>query len=85
MRKERKEYDLSKGKRGPVVTEKGKTRITIFLDDEIIRRFRALAQKTGKGYQTLINQALKQQLAIEEPRLTATVVRKIIREELSQL
>jgi len=81
----RKEYDFSKGKRGPVVTEKGKTRITIFLDDEIIRRFRALAQKTGKGYQTLINQALKQQLAIEEPRLTATAVRKIIREELSQL
>lgn len=80
----RKEYDFSKGKRGPVVTEKGKTRITIFLDDEIIRRFRALAQRTGKGYQTLINQALKQQLAIEEPRLTATVVRKIIREELSQ-
>src|SRR5437867_4331046 len=81
----RKEYDFSKGKRGPVVTEKGKTRITIFLDDEIIRRFRALAQKTGKGYQTLINQALKQQLAIEEPRLTATAVRKIIREELSQV
>jgi len=81
----RKEYDFSKGKRGPVVTEKGKTRITIFLDDEIIRRFRALGQRTGKGYQTLINQALKQQLAIEEPRLTATVVRKIIREELSQV
>jgi len=81
----RKEYDFSKGKRGPVVTEKGKTRITIFLDDEIIRRFRTLAQKTGKGYQTLINQALKQQLAIEEPRLTATAVRKIIREELSQV
>jgi len=81
----RKEYDFSKGKRGPVVTGKGKTRITIFLDDEIIRRFRALAQRTGKGYQTLINQALKQQLAIEEPRLTATVVRKIIREELSQV
>jgi len=81
----RKEYDFSKGKRGPVVTEKGKTRITIFLDDEIISRFRTLAQNTGKGYQTLINQALKQQLAIEEPRLTATVVRKIIREELSQV
>ena len=81
----RKEYDFSKGKRGPVVTEKGKTRITIFLDDEIIRRFRALAQRTGKGYQTLINQVLKQQLAIEEPHLTATVVRKIIREELSQV
>ena len=81
----RKEYDFSKGKRGPVVTEKGKTRITIFLDDEIIKRCRTLAQNTGKGYQTLINQALKQQLAIEEPRLTATVVRKIIREELSQV
>jgi uncharacterized protein (DUF4415 family) len=81
----RKEYDFSKGKRGPVITEKGKTRITIFLDDEIIKRFRALAQKTGKGYQTLINEALKQQLAIEEPRLTGAAVRKIIREELSQV
>jgi len=26
------EYDFSKGKRGPVIPNKGKTRITIFID-----------------------------------------------------
>lgn len=32
----RKQYDFSKGKRGPVVTSPGKTRITMMLDDDII-------------------------------------------------
>lgn len=80
----RKEYDFSRGKRGPVVVEKGKTRITIFIDDEIIKDFRAQAQKTGKGYQTLINEALKLQLTTKGQPLTAAVVRKILREELAQ-
>lgn len=80
----RKEYDFSKGKRGPVVVEKGKTRITIFIDDEILLGFRAQAQKTGKGYQTLINEALKLQLTTKGQPLTAAVVRKILREELAQ-
>ena len=31
-----KEYDLSKAKRGPVVNRKGKTRITIYLDNDVI-------------------------------------------------
>ncbi|MEZ5650956.1 MAG: hypothetical protein R3E87_10455 [Burkholderiaceae bacterium] len=37
----RKEYDLSKAKRGAVIPSPGKTRITIMLDDEIIEFFRA--------------------------------------------
>nr|NCS21133.1 CopG family transcriptional regulator [Microcystis aeruginosa G11-06] len=28
----RKEYDFSKGKRGALISSKGKTRITIYLD-----------------------------------------------------
>ena len=79
----RKEYDFSKGRWGAVVAQKGKTRITIHLDDAIIERFRALSQRTGKGYQTLINEALRKLLDKDEAPLTADTVRKIVREELA--
>lgn len=36
----RKEYDFSKGKRGPAIESPGKTRITIMLDNDIIEAFR---------------------------------------------
>ena len=58
----KKVYDFSKGRRGAVVPTSGKTRITIYVDDAVIRRFKAQSEKTGKGYQTLINEALKSQL-----------------------
>ena len=32
----KKEYDFSKGRRGPVIKPKRKTRITIYLDDDVI-------------------------------------------------
>ena len=34
------EYDFSKGKRGSVIPQKGKTRITIFIDTDILEWFR---------------------------------------------
>ena len=55
----RKEYDFSKGKRGAVIPTTGKTRITIYLDDELLQRLRVQADQAGTGYQTLINEALK--------------------------
>ncbi len=57
---EKKEYDFSKGRRGAVVTPaRGKSRITIRLDDEILNWFRREVHKAGGGnYQTLINHAL---------------------------
>ena len=79
----RKGYDFSKGRRGAVVVEKGKTRITMYLDDAVISRFRARSEKTGKGYQTLINDALRTYLEEQDGPLTADTVRKIIREELA--
>jgi uncharacterized protein (DUF4415 family) len=79
----KKEYDFSKGKRGAVVSTKGKTRITIYLDDEIVRRFKATSEETGKGYQTLINEALRDYLGRSEKPLTAEIVRRIVREELA--
>jgi uncharacterized protein (DUF4415 family) len=38
---------------------KRKTRITIYLDDEVLKEFRALSERSGTGYQTLINAALR--------------------------
>jgi uncharacterized protein (DUF4415 family) len=78
----KKEYDFSKGRRGAVIPTTGKTRITIYLDDEILRRFKAQSEKTGKGYQTLINEALSTYLGVTEKPLTPEVIRTIVREEL---
>ena len=41
---------------------KRKTRITIYLDDEVLQKFRSLSEQSGKGYQTLINAALRTRL-----------------------
>ena len=38
---------------------KRKTRITIYLDDEVLQEFRDLSERCGTGYQTLINAALR--------------------------
>ena len=79
----KKVYDFSKGKRGAVIPTAGKTRITIYVDDAIIKRFKAQSEKTGKGYQTLINEALKSYVGLTEQPVTQELVRKIVREELA--
>ncbi len=81
----RNEYDFSQGKRGAVIPSKGKTRITIYLDDEILASFRERAEAAGVGYQTLINDALKAHLQnpSEQP-LTEGDLRRVLREELLQ-
>ena len=83
----RKEYDFSQGKRGAVLPSPGKTRITIMLDDDILEFFRAKAEASGIGYQTLINTALRATVTqasnkkFEEP-LTVERLRQVLREEL---
>ena len=59
----RKEYDMATAARGPVLRQSGKTRITILLDQEVVDSFRRRAKDTGRGYQTAINQALREYLA----------------------
>jgi len=76
-------YDFSKGKRGAVIPTSGKTRITIYMDDAILKRFKAQSEKTGRGYQTLINAALNSYLGLAEQPVTQELVRKIVREELA--
>jgi metal-responsive CopG/Arc/MetJ family transcriptional regulator len=54
-------YDFSRGRRGPVIpVPRGKTRITIRLDKDLIDWFRSQVEAAGGGnYQTLINSALR--------------------------
>lgn len=80
----KKTYDFSQGKRGAVSPQTGKRRITIYLDDAVVDRFKEQSEKSGKGYQTLINEALRAHLRMAQQPLTAEVVREIIREELAQ-
>jgi BrnA antitoxin of type II toxin-antitoxin system len=81
----RAEYDFSKAKRGALIPSKGKTRITIYIDDNVLAEFRARAEQTGTGYQTMMNEALKAYLSQAEPPVTETVLRRVIREELPRV
>ena len=79
----KREYDFSKGKRRALLATKGKTRITIFIDDSVLAEFRARAEKAGTGYQTMINDALRTFLsARSEVPVTESVLRQVIREEM---
>jgi uncharacterized protein (DUF4415 family) len=81
----KKEYDFSKGKRGPLVKEPpGKTRITIRIDDDVLDWFRRRAHAAGGGnYQTAINSALRQFIASSD-RIMEDTVRAVVREELAR-
>jgi uncharacterized protein (DUF4415 family) len=45
--------------RGAVVSQKGKTRISIYIDNDVLEEFRSRADESGKGYQTMMNEALR--------------------------
>ena len=81
----RKHYDFSKGWRGAILTEdtKGKSRITIRLDDTVLDWFREQVDAAGGGnYQSLINSALREHIARKREPLEETL-RRVLREELS--
>jgi uncharacterized protein (DUF4415 family) len=84
------EYDFSQAKRVQDVPHlatlqnenlKGKTRITIRLDDDVLEWFRAKVEAQGGGnYQTMINRILKEHIQQEKP--LKELLREVIREEL---
>jgi uncharacterized protein (DUF4415 family) len=76
----RPEYDFSKGKRGAVIPNTGKTRITTYLDNDVVEWLKSRGESENKGYQTVLNELLRKQLAPEQP--IAEVLRQVIREEL---
>ncbi len=87
----RDEYDFSKAKRAKDVPHlaklqaeakgKGKSRITIMLDNDVLTAFRSKASAEGIGYQTLINQTLRQ--SIGSRPVDEVTLRKVLREELA--
>jgi uncharacterized protein (DUF4415 family) len=82
----KKQYDFSKGKRGAVVSPvRGKSRITIRLDDEILNWFRREVNNAGGGnYQTLINDALREYIK-KQPESLEKIVRRVVREEVRKI
>lgn len=79
-----KEYDFSKRKRGPVIPQQGKTRITICIDTDILEWFRDEAEREGQGYQTAMNQALRNYIR-QDKRPIQDIVREAVRQELSKI
>lgn len=82
----REEYDFSQAQQGAIVPPSpNKTRITIRLDTDVVNWFRQQVHQAGGGnYQTLINQALRQHIQMQESALETTL-RKVIREEFQTL
>ena len=78
------EYDFSKGKRAAVVPQKGKTRISIFIDNAILDEFRARAEKSGTGYQTMMNEALRKYLSETDQPSTEKTLRQVLRQEMPE-
>ena len=82
----KKEYNFSKGRRGPVLrVPLGKTRVTIRLDDDVLEWFRQQVDDSGGGnYQTLINEALRSFMRRKQESLEATL-RRVIRDEIRRV
>jgi hypothetical protein len=79
----KRNYEFKHGKRGAVIpAESGKTRITIRIDDTILRWFREEVHGAGGGsYQTAINDALRSFIETQDRQIEDTF-RRVLREEL---
>ena len=65
-----------------VAAPRGKTRITIRLDDEVLEWFRNQVERAGGGnYQTLINECLRRHVESSNEPFEKTL-RRVICEEL---
>ena len=81
----KREYDFSRGKLGAVVPQTGKTRITIYIDDDSLEAFRDRADASGRGYQTMINDALRAYLGKASQPMDEDTLRRVIREEVRRV
>jgi uncharacterized protein (DUF4415 family) len=83
----RKGFEFSRAKRGALdPLPKGKTRITIRIDDDVLAWFKnAVVEAQGGGnYQTLMNHALREYInAHGEP--LEEIVRRLVREEMKRV
>lgn len=77
----RDEYDFSKGRQGAVLPSPGKTRVTIMIDDDVINAFRSKAEAAGRGYQTMMNEALRAAIDPDSAPVTVRVLKQVLREQ----
>ncbi len=63
---------------GGKLVSKGKVRVNMYLDSEVVEYFKA--QAGNRGYQTLINETLKESIRGDK---LESIIRQVIREELS--
>ena len=79
-----KNGEFSRANRGAVVAvPKGKTRITIRIDDDILDWFRNQVNAAGGGnYQTMINNVLREFIQSRDVISIEKTLRRVIREEL---
>jgi uncharacterized protein (DUF4415 family) len=79
------EYDFSsKAKRGTVIPQTGKTRITTYIDDDVLENFRERSDSAGKGYQTMMNEALRQYLEKVKQPLEKTHYAELFKRNFAQ-
>jgi uncharacterized protein (DUF4415 family) len=74
----RKEYDFKPAKRGAVLPSPGKTRITIMLDDDVLEAFKVQAERSGRGYQTLVNEALRNAIDPESAPVSLRALKALL-------
>jgi len=86
----RDQYDFSDAKPSAEIPalarldaqNRGKTRITINIDTDVLDAFRERADALGRPYQPMINAALRAYLAHERHESLEATLRRVIREEL---
>jgi hypothetical protein len=52
--------------------------------DDVIEAYRKMSDELGRGYQTLINEALRETLGTSQRPVDAKTLRRILREELKK-
>ena len=80
----KEEYDFHPGERGAVIPQPGKTRVTIYVDNDVLETFRERAEDSGRGYQNVMNQALREYLVRSSPAVDEPTLRRVLREELQR-
>ena len=87
------EYDFSKATRAKDVPHLAalraryapspKTRISIMIDSDLLEAFKTLASVQGKGYQSLMHDALANAVAPESAPVTVATLRAVLDEKLA--
>ncbi len=62
----------------PKSSKETKSRITIYLDADIVEHFKAEAEKSNLGYQTLINQTLREKISGSQ---TDDLLKRLLRDK----